>query len=593
MNTVTFWYTQLCDATDLNKLSTNPQTAERYLYIDNMPHGVSTGMAVAAQSSPNMTVNVTQGVARSGTGERISIPSTQIVNIAADSDGNSTTVVGSSNSRIVSVFAVFARNNQSAFVDGNSVSGYEDNLESFDLEVIAGAEATDPTPPTPPALTTARVLLADVTLVYGQTTVQTADIDMSSRRQDAYYVTGTTYNTAHSIRRGVVKDAMRDLLSIVNGHVEGTTDKHAAGAITYDGSGTWAGSIAGLPSTTVNAALDAVVSHLAGTSTDSGSERIGSGTITCPTSGVTLTIGAASIHNQLTLLSDSENIGKGVSPAFADSSTIAAQNLNDWLDWLVGNIAGTGGAGLVGWTSGGHFGASPSVQSAFDQLMSTSASDDGAYKIGAEAKGDLATTSVRGQLDELDTGWAKLARANTFAGAQTFDDITVSATHSYKLSSRSVTRAQTSPLIVGASGGVAYVTQAVVDIGGYGLQTLLVPHGATITAISVRVEPGSHGSVASMTFPSFSLYRTHVVTGTPSLVAGLTDPTNTLPSYDAGHEITIDNTTAGFASGHVVDRTRYVYWVQLYQEHGTNSVNGGIIHQCRVTYTTAAIDDGY
>ena len=85
-----------------------------------------------------------------------------------------------------------------------------------------------------------------------------------------------------------------------------------------------------------------------------------------------------------------------------------------------------------------------SIQSTFDNVQSLLANDtlhDGAGLIGAKAAGGLSQGSVRSQLDELDTNWGKLSRANTWALLQTFTlgatalvnkDFTVSGTGRYK-----------------------------------------------------------------------------------------------------------------------------------------------------------------
>ena len=57
------------------------------------------------------------------------------------------------------------------------------------------------------------------------------------------------------------------------------------------------------------------------------------------------------------------------------------------------------------------------------ELAGKSAGNDGAAKIGTEAKGDLAQDTIRGQLDELDTDWVKRSgRTNTVNGPATETD---------------------------------------------------------------------------------------------------------------------------------------------------------------------------
>jgi hypothetical protein len=79
---------------------------------------------------------------------------------------------------------------------------------------------------------------------------------------------------------------------------------------------------------------------------------------------------------------------------------------------------------LVTWLGGRTNVAQSTLKAQLDKLINdlgaTTASDDGAERIGAAAGTNLAAGSVRSQLDELDTEKAGLALANTFSAANIF-----------------------------------------------------------------------------------------------------------------------------------------------------------------------------
>lgn len=81
-------------------------------------------------------------------------------------------------------------------------------------------------------------------------------------------------------------------------------------------------------------------------------------------------------------------------------------------------------AALSNWLGGRTNTAQTHLTAQLDKIITdlaaTSASDDGAERIGAAAVGNLAAGSVRSQLDELDTEKGGLATSNTWTLAQVF-----------------------------------------------------------------------------------------------------------------------------------------------------------------------------
>src|SRR5690349_5318866 len=117
---VQFYYLQLVTADELNQPFTGLENADRHIVSDMQLTGVASGLAVTQQLVANMTVQVSQGVAYDKIGERVAVPATQTVDLSVDSLGASTSVPGVGNSRIVSVFIAFDRNNYDPRTDGNS-----------------------------------------------------------------------------------------------------------------------------------------------------------------------------------------------------------------------------------------------------------------------------------------------------------------------------------------------------------------------------------------------------------------------------------------------------------------------------------------
>ncbi len=182
-----FYFKQLVGETDLDTAFTQLENADRNFATDHGLVGVTFGLDVAEQSVPNLTVRVSgPGAAYDQLGQRCAIPSTQTVNVAQDSNAVSTTVSTPGNSRVVSVFIKFKRLQSDLRTDGNGDPLYYSQSESFDLIVAAGAEAVSPTPP---ALRSDAILLADITRVYGGTTVVNGDIS-NARREWAFRTTG-------------------------------------------------------------------------------------------------------------------------------------------------------------------------------------------------------------------------------------------------------------------------------------------------------------------------------------------------------------------------------------------------------------------
>lgn len=188
-----------------------------------------------------------------------------------------------------------------------------------------------------------------------------------------------------------------------------------------------------IPDTSIQTAIDTLITNIAATVSPGGTTKLGSEQIV----NASATIPAGTLFSQLVLLSRAANLHGNPGPAWHDgtangSGTVQAK-LDKIITDLVANPAGSGasGADRIGtaersaWLGGRPNPGAVSVWDALDKvitdLAATAANDDGAERIGAAAQGDLATTSVRNQLNELDVNWGKLSRANTWTNTQTFN----------------------------------------------------------------------------------------------------------------------------------------------------------------------------
>lgn len=210
-----YYFRQLVTEAELDAGFSGLEVADRNLMIDLGHIGIVGGLGVSAQVSPNLTVQVASGVAYDQLGQRCSIPSTQNLDCSVDEDSVSTTVSTPGNSRILGVFIGFQRSLTDLRIDGNSDPVYFVRGESFELRVIQGGEAVNPTAP---PLQGDAILLADITRSHGVTTIGSGDIS-TTRRQTAFKTTGI------AVSAGQPEEALQALIAALQ----------AAGGLTYLG----------------------------------------------------------------------------------------------------------------------------------------------------------------------------------------------------------------------------------------------------------------------------------------------------------------------------------------------------------------------
>lgn len=322
------------------------EAADRAIAVDIGFYGVAAGMAVSQKSgTPNLTVDVSgPGVAYSKAGERIFFSGLQNVNLAADDAAVNTAVAAPGNSRVVSLFVEFDRLLSDPRIDGNSVTVFFQRNESFAFSVVAGAEATTGLE-APPALDPNKILLADITLAYGQTQILNSHVSTARREALLAVLASPIY-----IFAGTVKEAFSQLLEALNNHVTGAANRHPASQIDYGGSGNWANAVAGIAAGTVEASIDAVVAALAATVTTGGGDRIGQRALTA---------------------------------TWAGGGTFTAGTVWSHINKIVSDLAAGAGAAKIGTTPAGDISAS-TVQTALDEL-----DNDKLAKAGGTVTGNL------------------------------------------------------------------------------------------------------------------------------------------------------------------------------------------------------------
>jgi hypothetical protein len=374
-----FYYRQLVTEAELDASNDDLEAADRSLMVDMGVFGALDGLEVAEAPSPNLTVNVAgPGAGYDQLGQRIAITATQNKDVSVDYLGAATSVASPGNEKWVSLFIQFARTLSDARIDGNSNTVYFVRSEAFTLKVVQGAEALIGAA-AKPSLLTDGILLADINRTNGQTQILNADIN-TERRQDYLRIAGIP----NALARGQVKDAISDLLALIN--TVSTTVPSTAGGINYAGGGAWADGTAN-PAQTVEAWIDGAISGFAATTGSSGADKIGVESVTGVAGSV---LGASTLHTRLVSLQDATNLDVPARSAWRGGRTNPATTV------------------LL------------AMSKVIDDLGLQTVGDDGAERIGAQASGNLAAGSVRSQLDELDTEKGGLASANSWAGLQTF-----------------------------------------------------------------------------------------------------------------------------------------------------------------------------
>lgn len=406
-NVYDWYFEQTVTEAEMDEAFANLETATHNLVADQGYSGVYTGLGVVEATVPDLTVDVAAGTAYDQTGQRISIPTLQNLDVSVDSNASSTAVTTGGNEKWVSVFVKFKRALSDQRFDGNGSPVFFRRDESFEFEVVQGAEAVIPTA-TRPALISDGLLIADIRLINAQTQIMDTDIesddtatDPNSRFQYAFNLTASSPAT---VRVGPLPTAMQAILTELNNHIADVGNAHAGGSIDFDASNlpipaAWSATAA---ATDMQSAIDGVVDDLDQATGVTGAELVGYDATALP-----------------------------VPAAF--SATAAATDVRAAIDGIVDDLAQA--TGVDGSTLVGHDGSSTSspsftlsatavnVNEALEFLkedLDDATGDDGASRVGYDdAAEDITASNVADALDDLSSGWGKLDRTNTWSAQQT------------------------------------------------------------------------------------------------------------------------------------------------------------------------------
>jgi hypothetical protein len=184
---------QLVEDPDLNAAVTNTYNAIGNLMADVGIFGIITGGDITEQGTPSMSVDMsTPFIGYDQVGARIYKSTGDVIDCSQDYLGNPTVPTTPGEKVWISIHGRFAYTEEDPkVIDGDTK--YLTWAESYEWRVVAGTPAgggghTKPAPPGD------AILIADIELDYGHTTILTADIDES--RKDTWQFTTADNITA-------------------------------------------------------------------------------------------------------------------------------------------------------------------------------------------------------------------------------------------------------------------------------------------------------------------------------------------------------------------------------------------------------------
>lgn len=176
MERKSFYFKQPVAYGEMNAAFDGVENALDNLVVDYGLTGVISGLEILQHGSGDLTVNYAAGTAYDANGKRIFVPVLENLNCAVDYLSTSTAVTTSGHSKILTIFAIFERSLSDPRTDGNGNTVFFEQAESYTLQVVQGTEAASPTPVAPIA---GQILLADITLTFGETQILTGSISFA------------------------------------------------------------------------------------------------------------------------------------------------------------------------------------------------------------------------------------------------------------------------------------------------------------------------------------------------------------------------------------------------------------------------------
>jgi hypothetical protein len=219
-----------------------------------------------------------------------------------------------------------------------------------------------------------------------------------------------------------------------------TSGQRGAGKLTAPAFSAWADGTAN-PATRLDLRIGQMISDLANLGGSGGAAKVGMGARTAWFDGLTNPADTTfkAMDKLITDLTDqSTNNGAGgriginqMGNQFFSGLSPGPGTIYQVFDQIVDELAFSGGdhigitsrtAWLGGRTNPGFVSLFAAIDKIITDLAATTASDDGAERIGAQAIGNLSAGSVRSQLSELDTEKGGLALSNIWSGGSSQND---------------------------------------------------------------------------------------------------------------------------------------------------------------------------
>lgn len=355
------------------------EKADRNLAADIGVYGIVSG-AEPTPHSPvaDLTIDLTApGRAYDRIGQRIFFGTGQRVDCSVDLSGIPTEVTVAGKERWLAVFLRFDRLLSDPRTDGNSQQVYFRRDETFELVVRQGPEGNVGAAAKVP-LQEDELLVCDVLRRHGQTQIQSGDID-GSRRQAFIFATGDAVQVISGLWSvlspavATVQSALDSADAVLDGHFDGTANKHPAAHVTYTPHGF-------VGASNVQAAIDEVVDDLSSaTAGTPGASKVGADAV----AGTPNALPAGNVDGQLS-------------------------QLLGWLNSHVGAAAGAHAASAISAAVHNYI-AGTSVQAQLQEIVTTllsqTAGTPGSSRIGADAvtgtPNALAAGTVDAQLSTL------------------------------------------------------------------------------------------------------------------------------------------------------------------------------------------------
>jgi photosystem II stability/assembly factor-like uncharacterized protein len=320
-----FYFRQKVTQAELDAAYAAVEAAIDRLYGDLGITGITYGATVSQHvPTPDLTVDVSAGVVIDQTGQRSLWSAIENVDCSVDENSVSTSVTTPGNEKWLSLFVEFVRAPTDERVDGEQQTVYFEQNESYQFNVVQGAEAVIPTA-TKPSLRSDQILLADIRLINAQTQILNADINID-RREWAVQVTSA--GASVDIDKGTLGEALQDLADALSSHVTSGSSQHLASAVDYAGGGAWHDGTTN-PATDVESQLDKVITDLV---SNDGADRVGA---------LAQSSGSQSVENG----SIEDQIGEilsAIDAVYVSPRLIRAQNLTKVVDGVTAGHDPTG-----------------------------------------------------------------------------------------------------------------------------------------------------------------------------------------------------------------------------------------------------------